>query len=161
MVYAGLVLFALVCAAQAIRMKKLLTSVMWLVGLSAAIAVIFYMLGATRIAVIELSVGAGLITVLLVFAISVVGDDIPDTRPIIPLPLAWILVGASTILLGLSFFPAISAADALTDTTFASVFWEDRSLDVILQVFLLFAGVIGVLGLLSSKQGTGYREGEE
>lgn len=160
MVYAGLVLFALVCAAQAIRMKKLLTSVMWLVGLSAAIAIIFFMLGATRVAVIELSVGAGLITVLLVFAISVVGDTIPDTRPIIPLPLAWILVITSVVLLGISFLPAFEALPGGDGTAFSTAFWDERSLDVVLQVLLLFAGVIGVLGLLSNKPATGHQGGE-
>ena len=49
---------------------------------------LLYLLGAYQVAVIELSVGAGLVTVLLIYAISVVGDDAFDPGPVIPRPVA-------------------------------------------------------------------------
>ena len=64
----------LLCAAQAIRARRLLLAAMWLAGASAATALLLYVLGAAEIAAIELSVGAGLVTVLFVFAITVPFD---------------------------------------------------------------------------------------
>ena len=52
-----------------------LTAALWLAVLSAITALLLYRLGAPEVAVIELSVGAGLITVLLAFAISMAEDE--------------------------------------------------------------------------------------
>ena len=41
--------------------------------------------------------------------------------------------------------PAVSAA-------FVNVLWRDRALDVIVQVVLIYAGVLGLLGLLAERQ---------
>jgi len=60
-------LMALGCGVQAIRAKRLLAAALWLAGVSAAVATLMYSLGAYEVAVIELSVGAGLVTVLFVF----------------------------------------------------------------------------------------------
>ena len=47
------------------------------------------LLGAPEIAVIELSVGAGLVTVLFVFAINLTGEENLDAKRMMPKPLAW------------------------------------------------------------------------
>ena len=80
MLYALLVAGAVVCAFQALRASHLLPSAIWLAGVSALTAITLYTMGAHEIAVIELSVGAGLVTVLFVFAISIAGDDAMDAR---------------------------------------------------------------------------------
>ena len=60
----ALMFFAiLLLALQAIRAVPLLHSAVWLAAMSAMLAIVFYLLGATYVAVIELSVGAGLVTV--------------------------------------------------------------------------------------------------
>src|SRR5512140_3668342 len=105
-----LVLLLLVFAAQAIRSKALLTSALWLAGASAVTAILLFVYGAQLVAVIELSVGAGLVTVLFVFAINIAGDDAISARPVPPLP--WI-VGLSAlfvVLLGWFVWPAPAAA---------------------------------------------------
>ena len=79
-----LIVVTVVFAFAAIRAKTLLTSTLWLAGASALLAVVFYLLGAQQTAVIELSVGAGLVTVLLVFAINIAGDDPIDRRLVLP-----------------------------------------------------------------------------
>jgi hypothetical protein len=38
------------------------------------------------------------------------------------------------------------------ESTFRSVLWEQRGLDVIVQVVLMFTGAIGVVGLLSDAE---------
>jgi NADH:ubiquinone oxidoreductase subunit 6 (subunit J) len=86
MFYALLVAVTLVFAIQAIRAKRLLHSALWLAGVSAFLAFIFYLLGAHQVAVIELSVGAGLVTVLFVFAISLAGEDLQTEGQFVPRP---------------------------------------------------------------------------
>src|SRR5512146_3422057 len=95
----SVVLILLVFAFQAMRSKALLTSALWLAGASALTAILLFMYGAHLVAVIELSVGAGLVTVLFVFAINIAGDDAIPARPRIPRPLAWIVTLGSLALL--------------------------------------------------------------
>jgi hypothetical protein len=109
-----------------------------------------YLLGSPDISVVELSVGAGLVTVLFVFAINIAGEETFSGPNLISRPLAWILVGIAVVLLGvLVLGPQISTSLSGPLPGFAEVIWKDRLLDVVLQVLLIFAGVLGVLGLLS------------
>lgn len=140
---------AVVCAAQAVRAKRLFLSALWLAGLSALVAMILYAHGAREVAVIELSVGAGLVTVLFVFAISIAGEEAIGARAVIPTPLAWVLVIVSLVLLARMVVPSIGAGSPIAEPSFTSVLWQDRSLDVLVQIVLIFSGVLGVLGLLA------------
>lgn len=85
MLLAALLIAMLAFAAQALRARRLLYSALWLAGASALLATIFYQLGAPEVAVIELSVGAGLVTVLFVFAINVAGEEAYVGPPLVPL----------------------------------------------------------------------------
>src|SRR5512134_3266766 len=107
--YAVLLLGAVFCAYRAIIAKRILSATIYLACISALTSAILYLLGAAQVAVMELSVGAGLVTVLLVYALSVVGDDAWDPTSVIPKPLACVLVGLTTLLLGWMAFPAIPA----------------------------------------------------
>jgi hypothetical protein len=108
-----------------------------------------YMLGAPEVAVVELSVGAGLVTVLFVFAINIAGDDPLPCIPTIPKPVSWLLILAA---LGLGAWLTLSALDLQLPipqpAPFATVLWQDRTVDVLLQLVLIFGGVLTVLGLL-------------
>lgn len=140
---------AVICAVQAIRAARLLVSAIWLAGVSALVAAALYRLGAAEVAVIELSVGAGLVTVLFVFAISIAGEDAMRAASFVPRRAALGLVIAAAALLAVMALPApVTPTPPGTDTTFRSVLWEQRSLDVLLQIGLIFCGVIGILGLL-------------
>ena len=149
MQYALLTAGAVICAVLAIYSKRLLASALWLAGASALVALILYTLGAHEVAVIELSVGAGLVTVLFVFAISIAGEEAMDARAVLPRPLAWTLVIVSSILLGWMILPSISVGSPIVETSFAMMLWQDRGPDVLAQIALIFAGVLGVLGLLA------------
>lgn len=144
---------AIGCAIQAIRVKRLLSSALWLAGASAFVALLMYLLGASEVAVVELSVGAGLVTVLFVFAINIAGEEPMEVHSLIPRPVAWGLTGLSLVLLAWLGLPRleISLPGPLV-AGFASVLWEQRGLDVLLQVVLIFAGVLGVLGLLADSK---------
>jgi NADH:ubiquinone oxidoreductase subunit 6 (subunit J) len=146
-----LILLATAFSLAAIRARRLLVSAIWLAGVSALISVIFFLYGARQVAVIELSVGAGLVTVLFVFAISIAGDDIVDTRPVLPRPFLIGICLLFALLLGWYILPAALNPLAVTGTegTLNDVLWHQRGLDVLVQVVLIFSGVLGLLGLLA------------
>ncbi len=149
MLYAFLVAGAAVCAFMAVRAQKLLSSALWLAGVSALVALILYQLGAYQVAVIELSVGAGLVTVLFVFAISIAGDDSMQAAPQIPVRLVVGMLLIFAALLGWMILPLDGIKSAPGDGSFGAVLWDNRALDILVQIVLIFTGVLGVLGLLS------------
>lgn len=145
----GLLVVTVFCAIQAVRAARLLAATLWLAGVSVFIAIAFYAMGAREVAVIELSVGAGLVTVLMVFAITISGEDAMKARALVPRPLALGLVALSILLLGWLTLPALDVHPPSAEASFAIVLWQHRGLDALLQIGLIFAGVLGVLGLLS------------
>lgn len=149
---------AVFCAYRAIVAKRILSATIYLACISALISAVIYLLGAPQVAVMELSVGAGLVTVLLVYALSVVGDDAMDPASVIPKPLAFAVVGTVVILLGLMAYPAIQINMDQGSTTLANVLWQNRVLDVWIQIALIFSGVMGVLGLLSEQKSNKNKE---
>lgn len=155
--YVLILLGLLVCSIQAIRAKRLLSSALWLAGASALTALLLYLLGAPYVAVIELSVGAGLVTVLFVFAINIAGEEALDLRSVLPRPLSWALVILAVALLGWMVLPRLLPLPHLgPQLPFREILWSDRKLDMLLQVVLIFSGVLGVLGLLS--EGPAHKE---
>ncbi|MCL4559046.1 MAG: hypothetical protein M1281_00315 [Chloroflexi bacterium] len=153
---------AIFCALQSMRANRLLVSALWLAGTSALVALAIFVMGAPEVAVIELSVGAGLVTVLFVFAINVAGEEPIKLKPLVPRPLSIGLVALSILLLGWMGMPGLLSILQLNVTfslpsaaDFTRAFWEQRSLDVVAQIVLVFAGVLGVLGLLSDTETAG------
>jgi NADH:ubiquinone oxidoreductase subunit 6 (subunit J) len=149
LVYAFLIGAAMIFALQAIRSRRLIVSALWLAGTSALLSLTFYLLGAQLVAVIELSVGAGLVTVLFVFAISISGEDSTELRAIVPNILSGTLVLVCAFLLGWLSLPVSNEVQTVAEPALSQMIWETRGLDVLVQVVLIFAGVLGLLGLLA------------
>ena len=142
-----LLLGAVVCAGMAVRARPL-HAALWLAALSALIAIVLYRLGAPEVAVIELSVGAGLITVLFAFAISMAEDEAMPA-PLVPRPFAWLLVAVAGGALLWLLLPALPAARQIaSDDPFIVQIWDNRALDLALQIVVVLTGVMGVLSLL-------------
>lgn len=152
MIQIVLVLATVICAFQVMRSGRLLVVTLWLAAASALTAILLYTLGAVEVAVIELSVGAGLVTVLFVFAFSIVGEETLDVKSIVPKPLVWGLVLGVAFLLGWLVLPQVGGATQGGGASFAHVLWQERGLDVLAQIVLIFAGVLGLLGLLSESR---------
>jgi uncharacterized MnhB-related membrane protein len=149
--YLLLVIGSFFCAYRMMTSKNILSAALYLACVSAMTSAILYMLGATQVAVIELSVGAGLVTVLMVYAISVVGKDASDPAPIIPRGFAALLCLGTIGILLWACLPLIPVSVSRTAQPLIITLWQGRVLDVWVQVVLLFAGVMGILGLLAEQ----------
>ena len=67
-----------------------------------------------------------------------------------PAPLAWLVAIGTAALAAWMGLPVLGApATGPQASPFATVLWEHRSLDVLLQVVLIIGGVLTVLGLLA------------
>ena len=152
LIYGCLVAAAFVCAYRAMITQRILSSTLYLACVSALTSALLYLLGTPQVAVIELSVGAGLVTVLLVYAISVVGDDAWDELSIVPRPLALILTAGGSLLLVILAWPLVGNTQPLPIPAMQNTLWEQRVLDVWIQMVLIFSGVLGMLGLLSERK---------
>lgn len=72
--------------------------------------------------------------------------------PVVPRALARILVIASIALLAWMNRSVLGIhMDVAGPLYFKVVLWENRLLDVLLQIVLIFAGVLGVLGLMDER----------
>ncbi len=150
--YIFLVCASIICAIQAIRARRLIVSALWLAGTSALLSLIFYLVGAYLVAVIELSVGAGLVTVLFVFAISIAGEESVELRSLVPKALGGALAFLAAVLLGWLSLPAGASQPAVVEPSISDMIWRIRGLDVLVQVVLIFSGVLGLLGLLAEEK---------
>ncbi|HTZ53375.1 MAG TPA: NADH-quinone oxidoreductase subunit J [Spirochaetia bacterium] len=146
----------LLCALMAIRASRLLVSALWLAGCSAFLALSIALLGAPEVGVVELSVGAGLVTVIFVFAISVAGEETVGVQSVVPRPVAWTLMALFVLLLAWLCVPGLVAPALPRDALpFLRALWVERSLDTVLQVAMIFSGVLGSLGLLAERREAG------
>jgi len=148
MLAAGLGIAAVACAVLAIRASRLLSAALWLAAVSALVSILLYELGAQLVAVIELSVGAGLVTVLFVFAISIAGDDGLGEGNALP---RWLSAGAVGVLLVLLVGMALPLGEVdvtVGGFSIETTLWNQRALDVLVQIVLIFTGVLCLLGLL-------------
>jgi uncharacterized MnhB-related membrane protein len=150
--YLLLAIIIFYCAIRVMSAARLLDAAIWLAFSSAMVALLIYILGAPQVAVIELSVGAGLVTVLFVFAFSIVGEATVDTATLIPRPLVWLLILALAFVLAWFIYPMPLPQPETSGMSFGEMLWNQRGLDVIAQVVLILAGVMGLIGLLSESR---------
>jgi NADH-quinone oxidoreductase subunit J len=136
--------------------RDLLYSALALAVASVVLAVVLFLRGAHVAAVFELSVCAGLITVLFVSTVSLTKDS--DQRDESPLPRTFI-VPMAAVLLGVAWVGArfivtrLPAAAAPAPGSFAEAFWGLRATDLVGQVALILTGVFGMLATLRAKDG--------
>jgi len=131
--------------------KDLLYVAVSLAAISAILALVLFRYGANIAGVFELSVCAGLITVLFISTVSLTRNSdraVENRFPTCFVPL-FVL-----IFTGVAYFIIQWLAHALPATvvpqpsgTFQRVFWEIRSADIYGQVSLILAGVFGILAL--------------
>jgi NADH-quinone oxidoreductase subunit J len=151
-----LVLFALFT----VMIKNLLKAVISLAAASASLTVIMFMLNAPLAAVFELSVCAGLITVIFVSVISLTKPLTPEEEILevrkrisryIYLPVIVIIVA----LLFLFIKPGQNFSinnNPTNDINVQDVIWNKRPLDILGQIIIILAGVLGVVILFKESK---------
>jgi NADH-quinone oxidoreductase subunit J len=146
--------------------RSLTRSAIGLALTSLILTVLMFQLGATMAAVFELSVCAGLITVVFISAISMtkaLSHDallqktrdrlkrywyLPAILLVVAAALAFVLAPRPALAAALAPAPAGEGFDALK-----SSLWKDRQTDIIGQIAIIFAGVTGVIVLFKERKG--------
>jgi NADH-quinone oxidoreductase subunit J len=150
--------FTLLAAAWSVMTGGLIRAVLGLAAASIGLTILMFMLGASLAAVFELSVCAGLITVVFISSISMTqpasksaSAEIARThmRRYWTLPLVLVATGAIVAFLCLKLPiqlpPPAEALDA------RKVLWESRQTELLGQAIALFAGVLGVIVLFKER----------
>ncbi|MFH0807551.1 MAG: NADH-quinone oxidoreductase subunit J [Elusimicrobiota bacterium] len=152
-ILAGLVIFSIF----AVFTKDLLKAAISLAVASIFLAIMFFRMGAAYAGVFEVSVVAGLITVLFITVIALTKEDsqVQENRwPLIVFPVLIILFVLGDMMIirkfigdATPYIPAMTKAENFGDT-----FWTKRTYDILGQVGVIFAGVFGVFALLKRKK---------
>ncbi len=162
-----LLLAIVVLAAMAVGLRHLMAAVVSLAGASAVLALVFYRLGAPYAGVFELTVAAGLVTVLFLAAISLGGPLARTDRAPEPAsgwrfargPVGLGLLGVCLLLAGraagqwLHAAPQLAVALTPPDGDPRSLLWVARPLDLGGQAAILLAAVWGIVALVPRAAG--------
>jgi NADH:ubiquinone oxidoreductase subunit 6 (subunit J) len=97
--------------------SRLVASGLWLSAMTTFMAVAPYLLDAAYVALIELSVGAGLLAVLVVFAVTTAGDEGGRAVPGVSRWLATGLVTLALALVGPAIGPSARPPTTIADAT--------------------------------------------
>lgn len=151
-----LVLFSLLT----VMIKDLLRAVIALALASACLTIVMFMLNAPLAAVFELSVCAGLITALFVSIISLAKPLTPEEETLetgkrikryIYLPFILIIV----TLLFMFIKPGLNFniySSPVSNISVQDVIWKQRMLDIMGQIIIILAGVLGVVILFKESK---------
>jgi NADH-quinone oxidoreductase subunit J len=143
----GLVAFSTL----AVLSRDLLRSAISLAVASIFLAIIFFQMNAVYAGVFEVSVVAGLITVLFITAIALTrsdGEVAESKRHLLVFPLFFLCLVIIDILVMKKLLGQIPAIVGSESGTFSDVLWNQRTFDLIGQIGAIFAGVLAVLALL-------------
>jgi NADH-quinone oxidoreductase subunit J len=146
----GLVLFSVL----AILLKELLRSAIALAVASLLLGVIFFRMNAPYAGVFEISVVAGLITVLFMLTIALTkgGASAESSAARIAFPVFFVLFAAIDVLVMKKLLARMPALVAPPEAgTFGQVLWGARTLDLVGQIAVIFAGVFAVLALFRKR----------
>jgi NADH-quinone oxidoreductase subunit J len=146
----GLVLFSVL----AILVKDLLRAAISLAVASLLLGIIFFRMNAPYAGVFEISVVAGLITVLFMLTIALTkGGAAAESRAArIAFPVFFVAFAAIDVLVMKKLLARIPALVAPAEAgTFGQVLWSARTLDLVGQIAVIFAGVFAVLALFRKR----------
>ncbi|MEO0225531.1 MAG: NADH-quinone oxidoreductase subunit J [candidate division WOR-3 bacterium] len=151
----GLTLFSIF----AILSKDLLKAALSLMAASIFLAVVFFFMRAYYAGVFEISVVAGLITVLFVSTIGLTrGEDVAESklpRIIFPLFFIWFIALDLLIMYALLSKYSLSQTRVQEAAGFGQIFWTKRTFDLVGQIGIIFAGVFSVLALFRKRDKNG------
>lgn len=137
--------------------RDLLYAAISLAMASIMLSLVLFSFGANVAAVFELSVCAGLITVLFVSTVSLTKDSDQKSESRLP---AYFMAPMLLAFLGVGYFLTMwivgavlpAPAPAAQVQPFGQAFWGQRTTDVLGQVSLILVGVFGILAVLRVKK---------
>ncbi|MGA2362015.1 MAG: NADH-quinone oxidoreductase subunit J [Candidatus Aminicenantales bacterium] len=147
----GLVFFSVL----AIFLKDLIRAAISLAVASLFLGIIFFRMGASYAGVFEISVVAGLITVLFILTIALTntGEEVRESRlanVVFPLFFVVFVIIDALVMKGLlQKVPALPSGPEAG--TFGEVLWKGRTLDLVGQIGVILAGVFSVLALFRKR----------
>jgi NADH-quinone oxidoreductase subunit J len=146
-----------ICSVLAVLVKDLLKAAIFLAGASVFLAMTFFDLGAAYAGVFEISVVAGLITVLFIATISLTtGEGEVRERRWARLLLPVFLIGfvLADFLVMRQFLGGLPAQPAAVESgNFGHILWSERTFDLVGQIAIILAGVFCVLALFRKRSG--------
>jgi NADH-quinone oxidoreductase subunit J len=145
------------CALWAVMATDILKSALALAMTSVFLAVVIFLLGSPLAAVFELSVCAGLITVVFISAISMIKPEGHDRREdieqhrkrrleryiLLPSLLAVVII---IVLMNRVDLPVFQLAEE-SGLTLSEIMWDERRVDLAGQAIMILVGVFGVVVL--------------
>lgn len=147
--------FLLSFSIMAVISRSILKSAIYLAAASAALAVMMYLLGAEWAAVFEVSVCAGLVTVVFISSISLSNMRKEDVQKLYDdkarmkyLPYVLLFGGITVIAVAFTKDITLNVIAQSVMEDFQSVFWETRSADILGQITAILIGGIAVVVLL-------------
>ena len=147
----GLVLFSVL----AILLKDLLKSAISLAVASLFLGIVFFRMNAPYAGVFEISVVAGLITVLFILTIALTkaGDEVRESKVSnLVFPLFFIVFVAIDALVMKGLLQKIPALPGAPESgSFGEVLWKQRTLDLVGQIAVILAGVFAVIALFRKR----------
>jgi len=159
-----IILLALIVvfAALAVVRTRVIRAAIMLASISIITTLILFLLGSPIAAIFELSVCAGLITVIFVSVISLTNPLTPKERTdarvvmykrFVFLPILVAVCAAAFYLIATRFNSVPLPAAAASAEGAKNVLWETRQFDLIGQVIIILSGVFGVIVLFKDTKG--------
>ncbi len=146
--YIIIITLLIASGAAAVMLRNMLYSAMLLAICSIMLAIVMFKLNAPWAGVFELSVCAGLITVLFASTVSMIRTNkkyFVVSKMSKYLPVAVILFGVLLFLLGKPFLSVLMAEHkAHVSQAVGNIIWNVRFKDVIAQLAILIAGVLAI-----------------
>jgi NADH-quinone oxidoreductase subunit J len=141
----------ILCSIFAVFLSDLLKAAIALAGASIFLALLFFEMGADYAGVFEVSVVAGLITVLFIATISLTKADesVQESRwARWVFPLFFIAAAAADFLVMSPLVGKLLSLPGSPETgDFGQVLWGQRTFDLVGQIGIILAGVLCVLAL--------------
>lgn len=161
-VHVLLLSLAVICSVFAVVRTRVIRAAIMLAALSVIVTLILFLLRSPLAAVFELSVCAGLITVIFISVISLTNPLSQDERSearesmfkkFILLPVIVIVCAAAFYLLteNIGFIPL--PAEVTEEVPSKIALWGFRQIDLIGQIIIILAGVLGVVVLFKDTKG--------
>ncbi len=147
----GLVFFSIL----AILLRDLLKAAISLALASILLAVVLFRMNAPYVGVFEISVVAGLITVLFISTIALTRgeEDVKESKtPVIIFPVFFIVFVIVDFVIMSRLLGKIGALPGVREMgSFGHVLWNQRTFDLVGQIGVIFAGVFAVLALFRKR----------